>query len=752
MKTKLQSLKFLVGILFVAVCLVFAAEDEEQKAVEKALEEMDVALEQLSFERAELITAHLCKGEEFFVNGELDRAEAEFKAVLEIVPDEERALVYLDEIQKRKERIQETEEKEERSRTELEKRSKERKSKVFKRKVVKTKAEQVQDHVLNGKKHYERGEYTSAIAEWEKVLVLAHPSDRDYKRVVNWINAAKYAREEKRKEAALHKKEEAREMVSRDVKEAWSVEEAEVEKREEEKEEAKEEITSAAKLKLQEKAMELVTVVFEDAHLRTVLRELSSMSGINIVLDENVFPMVEEEEEVDESAPAPEMREERAVPMVPGEGMPGVGMEGIEEEKVAPVVSVSPRVTIRLKDIPLVEALAVILRTKGLNYRLEENIIWIATEENLAAGELVTKSYKPSGGVGDIVEMLKASVPFAGTGAKAGGGGMGGTGAETGGGGSGVSQGPVGSNITVDRASSTIFVTNTPVNQRVVEDIIRQLSTTPSQASIETRFVDIDTDSLSQIGIQWDIPEPFEAGGDDAYIGGTSFDSDGKPTSGPGLDVGGGMPFGVSVKYSKLTPTKFEAIIQAFEASGESNLLSAPKVTVLNNYTATIEVIRPYPYIDSYSLEEETIEIGGDDFKISTAVPETATRDIGVMLEVTPGIGADKKLINLTLAPQVIELVDWLEYPAVTTTLRQPIFSVRYVTTNVDINDGETLVLGGLVRGEDVEAKQQIPFLGRIPVLGALFRTKTRGSQERELLIFVTARILEPTGQPLIRD
>ena len=121
-------------------------------------------------------------------------------------------------------------------------------------------------------------------------------------------------------------------------------------------------------------------------------------------------------------------------------------------------------------------------------------------------------------------------------------------------------------------------------------------------------------------------------------------------------------------------------------------------------------------------------------------------------MEVTPGIGADRKVINLTLAPQIVELANWMEFYTPTATLRQPIFSVRAVTTNVDINDGETLVLGGLVKGEETELGTLIPFLSRIPLLGSLFRMKNTTSVKRELLIFVTARILEPTGQPLIRD
>ena len=717
--------KFLVGIFLVSVCFSVSGENSEEEAIEKAMQETDVALEQLVFEKTELISSHLQKGEEFLVEGKLDEAEAEFKAVLEVAPHEERATAYLRNIKNIREKIKRgeeyqslVEEEKKKALAELEKRKKERDDKVTERRRARTKTEWIQEYILSGKEYYEKGEYTSAIEEWQKVLELTSPSDRDYLRILNWIEAAKLSEEQKRERTALEKKKEAGAMIHRDVKEGWSIEEGEIERIEEAREEVEEEI-SPAKLRLQARAREPITITFEDAHLRTVLREMSSLSGINIVLDENVFPILTDEETKEERITPEPTREEVAFER-----------EEEEEEEEEALADLSPRVTIRLKDVPLIEALDIILRTKGLNFRIEENIIWITTEENLAAGELITKTHRPSGGIGEIVNVLRASVPSE----------------------DGDLGGPAGSKITVDRTSGTIIITNTPANQRIAEDIIRKLSTTPPQASIETRFVDIDTDTLAQLGIQWEIPEPFEGASADSYIGGTDFDLSGKPTSGPGIETGGVVSSGISIQYSRLTPTKFEAVVQALESSGQSNLLSVPKITVLNNYNAKIEVIRPYPYIESYSLEEETIEIGGDDFKITTAVPEVTHRDVGVILEVIPGIGADKKLINLTLAPQVIELADWLEFETPVSTLRQPIFSVRYVTTNVDINDGETLVLGGLVRGEDTVADVRIPFLGRIPIIGSLFRSKAKASQERELLIFVTAIILEPTGQPLIRD
>ena len=291
------------------------------------------------------------------------------------------------------------------------------------------------------------------------------------------------------------------------------------------------------------------------------------------------------------------------------------------------------------------------------------------------------------------------------------------------------------------------------MNHRLAEDIIRKLATAPLQASIEARYIDVDRTEFLETGIHWDLAEPLQGLSSDAYIGGSTFGEDGVPTTAPTVEFPAGQYLsGTFVEYAKLTPTEFEAVMRVFRQSGKTELLSAPEITVVNNYTGRIEVFRPYPYISSYSIVEEAIEIRGDDFRISTAIPEIATREVGVMLEVTPSIGADRKVINLTLAPRVVQLVGAYEYPLATVTLSLPIFSVRTVRTNVDVNDGETLVLGGLIRGDQVKTTKRIPFFGRIPILGYLFRKEYEESRERELLIFVTARIIEPTGQPLIRD
>jgi tetratricopeptide (TPR) repeat protein len=748
-------LKLLPGLLLLGIWLLFpfdrltgqagqalaASEDEKDSAIERAAEEAAVRMSQLAFEKQELVSSRLLKGEELLLDGKLDEAEREFLEVLRILPGERKASAYLKYIQKLKETLKKKEDKdkalekqrqlleEKRKRQEALTRIKSEKKKdkwdttVQTRKRIVTIEQRIDEHLRQGRKYYGQEKYEEAISEWEQVLGITDSSDPSYQRAKSWMHAAKIAQQRSRDLQAQPIKKQLKAQMSLHVEEAWSPKKPARERKSMMEEEAEKEV-SAARLRLEKKATQLISLDFQNAHLRKVLTYLSKVSGINIVLDESVFPAEIKEEKVPATA-------------LPAPTLPG-GEAAPAEAEVVP--GGRARVTIRLGDIPLIEALDVILRTKGLSYKLEENIIWITTEENLEAGDLVTRTYRPAGGIGDIVDMLKNTVPFDTE--KVAGAGV---------------EGPKNSYVTADLTTGIIFITNTEMNQRLAEDIIRKLSTAPPQASIEARFIDISTSTLAQFGVQWQFPEAFQGLSKDSYIGTQTF-SGGKPTAGPGTETGvseTAQTRGIFIKYSKLTPIQFEAVLQAFEQAGDANELAAPKITVMNNYEASIDISTNFQYISSYEIDTETIEVEGDrDLKISSAVPgDTSSRKVGIMLTVTPGIGADRKTINLTLIPEVTELAGWIEYGAASAagfTIRQPIFGVRYITTNVDINDGDTLILGGLTRGDERKTNVYVPLFGRIPVLGNLFRRKHSSVEKRELLIFITATILEPTGQRLV--
>jgi general secretion pathway protein D len=221
--------------------------------------------------------------------------------------------------------------------------------------------------------------------------------------------------------------------------------------------------------------------------------------------------------------------------------------------------------------------------------------------------------------------------------------------------------------------------------------------------------------------------------------------------------------------------------IRALSRKTGSDLMSAPKVTVLSGKRAEIVVAQELRYPESYGDIESTVSAsnaGGNAISITAGTPEDfVVRNIGVELAVTPNVENDDT-ISLILEPRVTEFEGFVEYggPSVAvvgggsslvdgditagnnTTVTvpagfyQPIFSTREVSTEVTVFDGATVVLGGLTRDEVKYISDKVPVLGDIPMLGKLFRSEGETRQKRNLLIFVTANLVSPGGSPSRQD
>src|SRR3954467_11874324 len=207
---------------------------------------------------------------------------------------------------------------------------------------------------------------------------------------------------------------------------------------------------------------------------------------------------------------------------------------------------------------------------------------------------------------------------------------------------------------------------------------------------------------------------------------------------------------------------------------------------------AIIEIVREFRYPTQFqppqipqtvgAVKADSAGIVGDLIPIgsTTSVPVTPTtptpfetRNTGVTLEVEPVIGPDGVTIDLNLVPQVVEFEGFINYGSpilapsssfldtvasvIRTTpqnvitpnvINQPIFSTRKVTTSVSVWDGQTVVLGGLMREDVQKTEDRTPLLGDIPLVGRLFRTNIDQHIKRNLIIFVTARLVNPAGQP----
>ena len=226
-------------------------------------------------------------------------------------------------------------------------------------------------------------------------------------------------------------------------------------------------------------------------------------------------------------------------------------------------------------------------------------------------------------------------------------------------------------------------------------------------------------------------------------------------------------------------------ILHMLSQRSDTDLLSAPKVVTKSGQEATIKVVTIYRYpqdydvtIQSTSSSSSTSISGsgsGSDGKILPMVePQNfETQEVGVILTVTPELSAEGNFINLKLNPKVVSEPTWKDYGMkvpmssvmsstaqamalasgnedmqwFTVPMEQPFFKERSIDTVVTLYNGATVVMGGLITEERKSMEDKIPFLGDIPFIGRIFRSRSEWSNKRNLLLFVTARLVGPDGR-----
>jgi general secretion pathway protein D len=222
------------------------------------------------------------------------------------------------------------------------------------------------------------------------------------------------------------------------------------------------------------------------------------------------------------------------------------------------------------------------------------------------------------------------------------------------------------------------------------------------------------------------------------------------------------------------TDPQFQVVIRALNQKKGVDLLSAPKVTTKSGQRAIIEIVREFRYPITFTPPQVPSITGGvggtGTVSIEVVTPTTPqtfeTRNTGVTLEVEPVVGGDGTTIDLNLVPQVVEFEGFINYgspifgvnpnlisgttvPQILLTdnvINQPIFSTRKVSTSVSVYDGQTVVLGGMMREDVQKTEDKTPIIGDIPLVGRLFRTNVDQHIKRNLVIFVTARVITPSG------
>ncbi|MCK4272537.1 hypothetical protein KAX22_07800 [bacterium] len=377
----------------------------------------------------------------------------------------------------------------------------------------------------------------------------------------------------------------------------------------------------------------LVTLEAHDASLTSVLQTLTEKSGLNIITGHSV--------------------EER-------------------------------RISIRIKNVPVEEAIALVVKAAGLGYARVGSSILVETGEVL--GEDASLSpYVIKLDYADAVEvqeMLQDLSPH----------------------------------IQVDIGGNQLVIRANPKARREISKIIKEIDKPPVQVMLRAKLIEVQVDALARMGIDWDKLNSI-----------TTVVTEGIPEPSAPNALPENMPFEIR-DITKSTLSRqlevFQITLDLLINEGSAEILADTKLATLNNREATIHIGDIVPYvITGYGGLTEELQVERE--------------EVGIKLRITPHVN-DDGYITTRVEPEVSTIVGWVgpnnEIPWVKT---------RTATTTVRVKDGETIIIAGLLSEEETTQISKVPLLGDLPLLGKLFQHTVKNKKKTDLIIEITPKVLE---------
>ncbi|MCS6860404.1 MAG: hypothetical protein NZT92_08815, partial [Abditibacteriales bacterium] len=279
--------------------------------------------------------------------------------------------------------------------------------------------------------------------------------------------------------------------------------------------------------------------------------------------------------------------------------------------------------------------------------------------------------------------------------------------------------------IVVPEPKTNSLIITAPLQARpLIEQLIAELDQRTPQVFIEVLIADVTLTNQTQFSLEYAIESLIRGDsvvGTQTFGGGPLNPSD--PFHGTGIGTGTG-----GFRFSVITDSgKFQALMRALATNTNVRVISRPQVTTLDNVPATISIGQQFPYVSGIV----------DTTTGSRAEVEFA--DIAIRLDVTPHVSGVQGLIQMDIVQTVNELVQ-----IVTPSPGQqaPVIGTREATTSVQVQSGQTIVLGGIIRDSDSRTINKVPFLGDLPLIGGLFRSTDKTRTRTELMIFITPYVV----------
>ena len=377
--------------------------------------------------------------------------------------------------------------------------------------------------------------------------------------------------------------------------------------------------------------------------------------------------------------------------------------------------TVDGNVTISLSGVPWDQALDMILRVRGLDKRLEGNILLIAPTEELMARE--TQALQSKKQVSDLAPLhtVNISVNYAKAASLA-----------------SILKSPEGGilsdrgAVTVDERTNTLLIRDTLLSIDQARKMIDALDIPVKQVLIESRMVTVLDNVDEQLGVRWGFSDRQDDNGVSGSLEGADTIASGVvPSIDDRLNVnlpvsGAAGTIGFQIA-SLIDGTILDLELSALESENKGEIIASPRITVANQQEAYIEQGTEIPYVQATSSGATSVE-----FKKAV-----------LSLKVTPHITPDNRIILDLVVTQ-----DTRGETVSTSTGEAVAIDTQEIKTQVLVENGETIVLGGIFQQTSSDGVTKVPVFGDLPLVGALFRNTSVLQEKRELLIFVTPKIV----------
>ncbi len=357
------------------------------------------------------------------------------------------------------------------------------------------------------------------------------------------------------------------------------------------------------------------------------------------------------------------------------------------------------KITIHMKDVPVEQAVNLVVRAAGLAYERIGNSILVADAKTLKE-ETGLSAYTIALKYADASEVQAAL--------------------------KGLSE-----NIQVDRGGNRLIVVTSPRIISEIQSVILEMDRPARQVMLEARIVEVSTDGLKRLGIDWDLLNRqgfvFVEGTYGSVGGSGGIENPGSIDAARAIaNTPGTADLWKLGNFTRL-PRMFRAFIDMLIRDGNARVLAQPKLVTLNGKEASMLAGQRIPYLTS-----QTVFAGG-----AAAPTQSVQREeVGIKLSITPLINADG-FITVHIRPEVSTVTGFRGPNS-----DLPVVATRQAETTVRLKDGSSVVIGGLLSEEKTTSRTKVPLLGDIPFLGALFRHESTTSAKRDLVIEVTPHLL----------